>query len=131
MHFVVLGAFVNVSLLHELGAKLVELVQLMHKFVPKSWIKIFRNERNLPHCTLNSCFGAFHCISVHLAMFRYYTELGIEWVELVQLMKKFVPRNRIEIFGNERTRSIPLDPKLMFWCVFIVFGCICQCLVTT
>ena len=28
-------------------------------------------------------------------------------------MQKFVPLNRIEIFGNERTRHIPLDPKLM------------------
>ena len=37
-------------------------------------------------------------------------------------MQKFVPQNRIEIFGNERTRSTPLDPKLMFWCIFVVFG---------
>jgi len=28
---------------------------------------------------------------VHLAMFRYYTKLGAKWVELVQLMQKFVP----------------------------------------
>jgi hypothetical protein len=26
-----------------------------------------------------------------LAMFRYYTKLGAKWVELVQLMQKFVP----------------------------------------
>ena len=52
-------------------------------------------------------------MSVHLAMFRYFTELGAKQVELVQLMNKFVPRNRIRVFRNERTRSTPLDPKLM------------------
>ena len=28
-----------------------------------------------------------------------------------------MPRSRVGIFRNERTRSTPLDPKLMFWCV--------------
>jgi len=32
--------------------------------------------------------------------------------------------SRIGIFRNERTRSIPLDPKLIFWVHFILFGCI-------
>ena len=27
-------------------------------------------------------------------------------------------------FSNERSRSTPLDPKLMFWCVPFLFGCI-------
>ena len=27
-------------------------------------------------------------------------------------------------FRNERSRSTPLDPKLMFWCVPFLFGCI-------
>ena len=36
------------------------------------------------------------------------------WAELLQ---KFVPRSRVGIFRNERTRSTPLDPKHMFWCV--------------
>ena len=59
-------------------------------------------------------------------MFHYYTDLGAKWVELVQLMDKFVPLSHIGFFRNERTRSTPLDPKLMFWCVFVVVGCICQ-----
>ena len=54
---------------------------------------------------------------MHLAMFRYYTELGAQWVELVQLMNKFVPLSRIGIFQNERTRSTPLDPELKYWFV--------------
>ena len=48
-------------------------------------------------------------------MFRYYTELGAKLVQLVQLMKKFEPQNRIRVFRNERTQSTPLDAKLMNW----------------
>ena len=29
----------------------------------------------------------------------------------------FVPRSRVGSFHNERTRSTPLDAKLMFWCI--------------
>ena len=34
----------------------------------------------------------------------------------------FVARSHIEIFRNERTRYILLDPKLMFWCISYNFG---------
>ena len=34
-----------------------------------------------------------------------------------ELVQKFVPRSRVVIFRNEGTRSTPLDPKLMFFCV--------------
>jgi hypothetical protein len=33
----------------------------------------------------------------------------------VALTHKFAKQGRVRIFRNERTRSIPLDPKLMFW----------------
>src|SRR6185436_16283217 len=49
-------------------------------------------------------------------------KLGTKRAEQVQ---KFVPRSRIGIFHKERTRSTPLDPKLMFWCVLyylVAFG---------
>ena len=39
------------------------------------------------------------------------TKLGAKRAELVQ---KFVPGSRVGIFRNERTRSTPLEPKLMF-----------------
>ena len=39
-------------------------------------------------------------------------------------MQKFVPRSRVGIFRNERTRSTPLDPKLKILVRFILFGCI-------
>ena len=60
-----------------------------------------------PHWTLNSCFGAFRTIWVHLGPFGCLTKLGAKWAELVQ---NFVPRSRIGIFRNERTRSTPIGP---------------------
>jgi len=46
-------------------------------------------------------------------------KLGAKQAELVQM---FVTQSRVWIFRNERTRSTPLDPKLMFWCVFYYLG---------
>src|SRR6185503_3848966 len=37
-------------------------------------------------------------------------------------MQKFVSRSHFKIFRNECTRSTPLDPKLMFWCVSYYLG---------
>ena len=37
-------------------------------------------------------------------------------------MQKFVPRSRVGIFRNERTRPTPLDPKLMFWFILYYLG---------
>jgi len=51
---------------------------------------------------------------MHFGLFHYYTKLDTKRAELVQLKQKFMPRSRIGIFHNERTRSTPLDPKLMF-----------------
>ena len=39
-----------------------------------------------------------------------------------ELVQKFVKRSRIGIFRNERIRSTPLNPKLMFWCVSYNLG---------
>ena len=65
--------------------------------------------------TLNSRFAAFRSISVHLAMFRYYTELGVKWIELVQLMHKFLQRSRIKFF----TTNAPDPPH---WTLNSCFG---------
>ena len=51
---------------------------------------------------------------MHLGTFGCVTKLGGKRAELVQ---KFVQRNRVGIFRNDCTRSSPLDPKLMFWCI--------------
>ena len=45
--------------------------------------------------------------------FSFLTKLSAQRAKLVQ---KFVPRSRIGIVRNERTRSTPLDPKLTFRC---------------
>ena len=97
-----LGSF---GCLTELGAKRAELVQ---KFVPRSRIGIFRNERT-QSTPLDPKLPSFGCL----------TKLGAKRVELVQ---KFVPRSRIGIFRDEGTQSTPLDPKLTFWCVLFHLG---------
>jgi hypothetical protein len=50
-----------------------------------------------------------------LGPFRYYTKIDAKLAELVPLSHKFSKQSRIGIFRNERTRSTPFDPKLMFW----------------
>ena len=103
--------------LTKLGAKRAELVQ---KFVPRSRVKIFRNETR-PILPFNPKL-TFWCISYHLGAFGTVWlpyELGAKRAELVQ---KFVPQSHVGIFLNERTRSTPLDPKLMFWYVSYYLG---------
>jgi len=103
----------------KLAAKRAKLVQLMKKFVPWCLLEFFATNAPDPHhWNLNSCFGAFHSVWVHLWPFRYCPKLGAKRARLVQLMWKFVARSRDTTFHNERSRSIPLDPKLMFWCIF-------------
>ena len=92
---------------------------LVQKFVPGSRVGIFRNERTrstplVPKMT-------FWCVSYYLdsGPFGRLLTLGVKRAELVQ---KFVPRGRVRIFRNERTRSTPLDPKLTFWCVSDYLG---------
>ena len=77
------------------------------------------NAPDPPHWTLNSCFVLFRSVWVQLGPFRCFMILASKWAELVQ---KFVPRSRVRIFRNERTRSTPLDPKLMFWCLSYRLG---------
>ena len=100
----------------KLGAKRVELVQLMQKFVPWSRIRIFRDERTQSTpWTLNSCLCASRSVCVYLAIFCYYTKLGAKWVELVQLMHKFLPWNRIGIFSMN-------GPDPPHWTINSCFG---------
>ena len=107
-----MGAFGTVCCLTKLGAKRAELVQ---KFVPRSRVRIFRN-KHTQSTTLDHNL-MFWCILYYLGAF------GIVWLpyetrcKTAELVQKFVPRSRIRIFCNERTRSTPLDPKLMFSCV--------------
>ena len=56
---------------------------------------------------------------MHSEPFGCLTKLGAKWAELVQ---NFVQRSRFGISRKECTRSTPLDPKLMSWCVSYYLG---------
>ena len=97
--------------LTKLGAKHAELVQ---KFMPRSRVEIFRNERTRSTpLDPKLMFSSIRTIWVHFGPFGGLTKLGAKQSELVQ---KFMPRSRVRIFRNERTRSTPLYPKLIFCC---------------
>ena len=104
----------------KLDAKPCELVQLMPKFVPRSHIGIFRNERTQSTTSVPKL--TFWCVSYYLGAF------GIIWLpyrtrcKRAELVQKFVPRSCVGIFRYERNRSTPLDPKLMFWSVSYYLG---------
>jgi hypothetical protein len=81
---------------------------LAQKFVERSGVGIFRNERtDPPYWIPNSYFRAFWTISL-------LHELGAKWAELV---------NNAQVRGRkshwnflQRTHAIhPIGPKLMFW----------------
>ena len=103
--------------LTKLCAKQAELVQ---KFVPRTCVGIFRNE-----CTRSTALDPklmFWCVPYYLGdsgPFGCLSKLSAKRAELVQ---KFVPGCRDEIFHNEHTRPTPLDPKLTFWCVSNYLG---------
>ena len=89
--------------LTKLGAKHAELVQ---KFMPRSHVEIFRNERTRSTpLDPKLRFGAFRTIWAHSGSFGYLKKLDAKWAELVQ---NFVPRSRVGIIRNERTRSTPI-----------------------
>ena len=64
----------------------------------------------------------FWCVSYYLSAF------GTVWLPYETRCKtgrtsaKVRARSRVGIFRNECTRSIPVDPKLMFWCVLFYLG---------
>ena len=77
------------------------------------------NAPDPPHWTLNSYSGGFCTVWVHLGLLNCLMELGSKRSELGQ---KFVPRSRVGVYGDERTQSTPLEPKLMFWFVLYHLG---------
>ena len=103
--------------LTKLGAKWAELVQ---KFVPRSRIKIFRNER-ARSTPLNHKL-MFCCVSYHLGAFRtvwlpdetcWKTGRSSATVRATKLRRNF----------SQRTHPMhPIGPKLKFWCVSYYFG---------
>ena len=115
-----LGAFWIVSLLHEARCKIGWSCAINAKVRARKSLRNFSKWTHPIHP-----IGPWTHVLVRLAVFRcildffhYCTNLGAKRAEPVQLMQKFVPQSRIGIFRNQRTRSTPLDPKLMFWCVW-------------
>ena len=116
-----LGAFGTIWLPHKTRCKT---SRTSAKFMPRSRVGIFCNEhtRSSP-LDPKRRFGAFHTIWVHSGPFGCLMKLGAKRAELVQ---KFVPQSHVGICRNEHTRSTPLYPKLMFWCVSYYLGALSQ-----
>ena len=114
-----LGPFGTVLLLHETRSKTGQ-TSAINATVRATMFCLNFFATNAPdpyHWTLNSWFCVFHSVCVHLAPFCYNTKLAAKRAKQVQLMQKFVTRCLVRIIRNERPRSTPLDPKLMFLCV--------------
>src|SRR6185369_15467619 len=109
-----LGPF---SCLTKLGAKRAELVQ---KFVPRSRLVIFRNERtrSIPVDPKQM----FWCVIFYLGALRTVWLRYETRCKMGRTNAKVRAPSRVAIFRNERTRSIPVDPKLMFWCLLFYLG---------
>ena len=103
--------------LTELRVKQAELVQ---KFVPRSCVGIYCNERN--RSTPSGSKLMFWCLSYHLGASRTIWLSYETRCKTVRTSAKVRARSRIRIFRNECTRSTPLDPKLMFWFVLYHLG---------
>ena len=110
MRFVLFGAFGTVSLPYETRCKTGR-TSAKVRATKSRRVGIFRNERT--RSTPLDPKQMFWYVSYYLGAFGtvwLLTKLGTKRADLVQ---KFVPRSRVGIFRNERTRPNPLDPKLM------------------
>ena len=114
LHF---GAFSTVSVhsgpfgfLTKLGAKRAELVQ---KFVQRSRVEIFRNERT--RSTPSDHKLTFSCISYYLGVFKNRCKTGRTSAKVRATKSR---RN----FSQRTHRSTTLEPKLTFWCVLYYLG---------
>ena len=119
-----LVAFGIVCCVTTLSSKRAKLVQ---KFVPRSRVGIFRNKRT--RSTRLDPYLMFRCVSYYLGAFGIVCCVTTLSSKRAKLVQKFVLRSRVGIFRSERTRSTPLDSKLMFWINFVQFGCILDRLV--
>ena len=123
MRFFPFGCIWDVSLLHETQCKMGQPGAINAKVCATKSRKNFSNERSQstqldPKLILHT----FLSIWVHSGPIRYHTKLEAKQAKQVQLMQKFVPRYLVRIFLNERSRSTPLDHKLVFSCVSFCLG---------
>ena len=107
-----LGAFGKVCCVTTLSLKRAKPVQ---KFVQRSRIGIFTtNAPNPPHWTLNSCFGVFCTIWMHLGPFGCLTKTQCKTGRTGGKVRATKSRHN---FLQRTLRIDPLGPKLMFLCV--------------
>ena len=114
-----LGAFVIVSLLHETWCKMGWTSAINAKVHATKSFPNFSQQMQLihPHWNIKSCFVLFRSVWVHLGPFRWFTILGSNHAELLQLKQKFKPQSCNRILCNKSAQSTASDPKLMLWCV--------------
>jgi hypothetical protein len=104
------GAFQTVSLLHEFWCKMCQTGAIIEQ------VRATTSRRNLSHQ-----MHPIHPIVLklmflgHFGLFRYCTNFSAKRAKHVRLMHKFMQRSRVGMFRNERIRSTPFVPKLMFW----------------
>ena len=103
--------------LTKLGAKQAELVQ---KFEPQSRVGIFRNERT--RSTPLDPKQMFWYVSYNLGAFgSIWLPYGIR-CKTGRTSAKVRATKSHQNFSQRPTRSSPLDPKLMSWCVSYYLG---------
>ena len=118
-----LGAFGTVSVLHETSCKTCQTGAINVKVRATKPCHNFFNEHSrstlldpkLMFWCVSFCSGAFWTVSL-------LHETRCKWANLVQLMQEFVTQSLIRICRNRRSRSTPLESKLMFWCVSFRLG---------
>jgi hypothetical protein len=106
----ILGRFEPFRYSTKVDAKLAELVPLTHKFTKWSCVGFFSKRRHPIHSV-----GPKTHVLGRVGPFLYCTKFDAKLAELAPLTHKFAKQTVVLIFRNERTRSTPLDPKLMFW----------------
>ena len=111
MHF---GPF---GCLTKLSSKRAQQVQ---KFVPRSCIRIFCNEH--AQSTPLDPKLMFWCVSYYFGAFGTFLLPYETRCKTGRASAKVRARGCVGIFLKEHTRSTPLDPKLMFWCISYRLG---------
>jgi hypothetical protein len=104
------GAFRTDSLLHECRCKTDRTCAINAQVC---WTKLRRNLSQRTHWIHS--IGPKTNVLGRFGPFRYCRKVDAKLAGLVPLTHKFAKRGYVGIFCNERTRSTPLDPKLMFW----------------
>jgi hypothetical protein len=112
----VLGRFGPFCYSTKVVAKLADQVPLTPKFAKRNCFPIFSQRTHL----IVSIGPKTHVLG-RFGPFRYCTKVSAKLAEQVPLTHKFAKQCRLWIFHNERTRSTPLDPKLMFWSISYCF----------